>query len=87
MREKGMRTKAEIKQEIEQIREWRDTSRISIPSLRDRYEQACGILILGLKYALGYKIGKRYWCVGCARYHKNVKCPKCGSDYLVTHNK
>ena len=77
-----MKTKAEINSKIKQLREWRDNSGIEVESLREQHRQACNLMIMALRFALGYKIGTRYWCLTCARLHKNIKCPYCGNDHL-----
>lgn len=78
-----MKRRAEIIEKIKQIRQWRDNSPIVTPALRERHKQACNLLIFGLRFALGYKIGSRYWCIKCAYPHKNVRCPKCGNSSLM----
>lgn len=77
-----MRTKAEILAKIVKIREWRDNSGIEVKTYKRQHQQACNLIIMGMRYALGYKAEALFWCVCCALYHKNLKCPYCGNETL-----
>jgi ribosomal protein S27AE len=81
-----MKTKTEIKNKIKQIRQDRDIkpdNTLSYPF----YKECMNAEILALKWALGYKIPRMYWCSGCGISHQNLKCPKCGNDnYLGNHD-
>jgi len=78
-----MRTKAEIKRKIAQIKMERDFIK-PLPAENNRiWRQTCNSLIHALEFSLGYKKPIFYWCVKCMRYHKNIKCSKCGnSEYI-----
>lgn len=72
-----MKTKAEIKEKIKQIRINRDDSKY-IPN-RKYYVLALNMAIYGLEWAMGYKVPKTYWCSACALPHRNIRCPICGN--------
>ena len=78
-----MRTKSQIKAKIAEIRRERD-SIVVIPPEHDRLlKQTANAIIRALEYALGYKAGEVYWCMGCNRMHRNLRCPKCGNETHV----
>ena len=81
-----MKTKTEIKNKIKQLRQDREIKPQNTKYERF-YREAVNAEINALRWTLGYKTTRRYWCSGCGISHQNLKCPKCGNDnYIGNHD-
>ena len=76
-----MKTKAEVLEAINTIRRMRGT----FHSHRQHNAVAiCDGQIRALHWILGYKrVFNWYWCSGCQKTHRGLKCPKCGNERLL----
>lgn len=87
-----MKTKTEIRQQIRRLYALKKQARgtvkkngLSSSSLKGPF-QIIDYVILGLKWAIDYKVkfkGEHYWCFKCHIMHPEPTCPKCGSNRIM----
>lgn len=76
-----MKTENEILEKISLLKK-RVPKPPDIPRLQHGpYQGILKAQIWTLEWVLGQKLPPRYWCLGCQKWHRNLRCPGCGSLY------
>ena len=70
-----MKTEIEIKNKIKLLQGLIK----NVKPLPKHYRDLSKARIRALKWVLGYKLPKYYYCIDCDTVHVKLKCPKCGN--------